>query len=99
MPFISRFDLLRAGPGVMNGDAMKNATQRDERSKTRSFRAAFAARDRAEAVTKIAQEVLGLATLDTRSSDSLDFSEQAVWTLKAALEAAYAAGLASAKRK
>ena len=73
--------------------------QRDERNKTRSFRAAFAARDRAEVVARIAKEVLGLETLETRSSDSLDFSEQAVWTLRAALEAAYAAGLASAKRK
>ena len=71
--------------------------QRDERNKTRSFRAAFAASDRAEAVARIAKEILGLETLDTRNSDSLDFSEQAVWTLKAALETAYAAGLASAK--
>jgi hypothetical protein len=79
---------------------MNRTVQRDERSKTRSFRAAFAARDRAEAVARIAQEVLGLATLDTRSSDALDFSEQAVWQLRAALEAAYAAGAASgAKRK
>jgi hypothetical protein len=71
--------------------------QRDERNKTRSFRAAFAARDRAEVVVRIAKEILGLETLDTRNSDSLDFSEQAVWTLRAALEAAYTAGLASAK--
>ena len=71
--------------------------QRDERNKTRSFRAAFAARDRAEAVARIAKEVLGLDTLETRKSDSLDFSEQAVWTLRAGVEAAYAAGLASAK--
>ena len=78
---------------------MSRTMQRDERNKTRSFRAAFAARDRAEAVAGIAKEILGLETLDTRNSDSLDFSEQAVWTLKAALEAAYAAGLASGKRK
>ena len=58
---------------------------------------AFAGRDRAEAVAGIAEEILGLETLDTRNSDSLDFSEQAVWTLRAALEAAYTAGLASAK--
>jgi len=78
---------------------MNRTMQRDERDKTRSYRQAFAARDRAEAVARIAKEVLGLETLDTRSSDALDFSEQAVWTLRAALEAAYAAGLASAKRK
>ena len=76
---------------------MNRTMQRDERNKTRSFRAAFAASDRAEAVATIAKEVLGLDTLETRSSNALDFSDQAVWTLKAALEAAYAAGLASAK--
>ena len=76
---------------------MNRTMQRDERNKTRSYHQAFAARDRAEAVARIAKEVLGLDTLETRNSDSLDFSEQAVWTLKAALEAAYAAGLASAK--
>ena len=78
---------------------MNRTMQRDERIKTKSLRAAFAARDRAEAVAGIAKEILGLETLDTRNSDSLDFSEQAVWTLRAALEAAYASGLASAKRK
>jgi len=79
---------------------MNRTTQRDERNKTRSFRAAFAARDRAEVVARIAKEVLGLDTLDTRSSDALDFSEQAVWTLRAALEAAYAAGaISGAERK
>ena len=90
----------------MNGDAMKNTTQRDERNKTRSFRAAFAARDRAaaretqdEAVAKIAREVLGLDTLETRHSDTLDFSDQADWQLRAALEAAYSAGLVSGHQK
>ena len=78
---------------------MNRTMQRDERDKTRSYRQAFAGRDRAEAVARIAKEVLGLDTLDTRNSDSLDFSEHAVWTLRAALEAAYASGLASAKRK
>ena len=48
---------------------------------------AVVARD--EALAVLAKDVLGLETLDTRNSDSLDFSEQAVWTLKAALEAAY----------
>jgi hypothetical protein len=55
---------------------MNRTTQRDERNKTRSFRAAFAARDRAaaratqdEVVAKIAREVLGLDTLETRKSD------------------------------
>jgi len=52
----------------MNGDAMKNTTQRDERNKTRSFRAAFAARDRAAATPGFAIQILrdtdlGIATL------------------------------------
>jgi hypothetical protein len=29
---------------------------------------------------RIAREILSLETLETRNSDSLDFSEQAVWT-------------------
>ena len=52
----------------MNGDAMKNTTQRDECNKTRSFRAAFAARDRAAATPGFAIQILrdtdlGIATL------------------------------------
>ena len=43
-------------------------------------------------IIRIAKEHLHLETLDTRRSDSLDFSDQAVWCIKAALEAAYAAG-------
>jgi hypothetical protein len=31
-------------------------------------------------------------TLEARGSDSLDFSERAVWNIRAALEAAYRAG-------
>jgi len=41
---------------------------------------------------EIAMRELGLETLETRRSDGLDFSDQAVWSLKAALEAAYEAG-------
>lgn len=36
--------------------------------------------------------VLGIETLETRNSDSLDFHDLAVWTVRAALDAAYAAG-------
>jgi len=43
-------------------------------------------------IIRIAKEHLHLETLDTRRSDSLDFSDQAVWCIKAALEAAYDAG-------
>ncbi len=48
---------------------------------------------REEEVGEIARTILGLDTLETRKSDGLDFSDQAVWTLKAALLAAYEAGM------
>ena len=51
----------------------------------------------AEAIQKIAKEHLGLETLETRKSDRLDFTDQAVWSIRAALEAAYHAGAASKK--
>lgn len=41
---------------------------------------------------KIAAKSLDLETLETRSSDSLDFHDTAVWQIKEALEAAYQAG-------
>lgn len=47
---------------------------------------------------KIAQIILNLETLETRNSDSLDFKEQAVWSIKEALEQAYKAGQQSAKK-
>ena len=40
----------------------------------------------------IAAKHLHLETLETRNSDSLDFHDMAVWSIKAALEAAYEAG-------
>lgn len=46
-------------------------------------------------IARIASQILGLETLDTRNGDGLDFSDQAVWTLKSALEAAYNAGKAA----
>ncbi len=47
---------------------------------------------RDEALANIATTILDLETLDTRKSDRLDFQELAVWQIKKALEAAYAAG-------
>ncbi len=44
----------------------------------------------------IAKRVLGIPTLETRSSDSLDFHDVAVWCVREALEQAYAAGRAGA---
>lgn len=49
------------------------------------------------AITRIAIEVLGLETLDTRRSDSLDFHDLAVWQIRKALEAAYEAGRNAAR--
>ena len=40
----------------------------------------------------IARQELNLATLDTRRSDELDFSDQAVWQIKKALQKAWEAG-------
>ena len=50
-----------------------------------------------QTIIRIAKEHLHLETLDTRRSDSLDFSDQAVWCIKAALEAAYDAGVKTRK--
>lgn len=44
------------------------------------------------AITTIARDKLGLETLEARNRDCLDFSDQAVWNLEAALRAAYRAG-------
>ena len=41
---------------------------------------------------RIAQKHLGIATLASRHSDSLDFHDLAVWSLEAALKAAFEAG-------
>ncbi|GAB4212018.1 MAG: hypothetical protein OHK0013_34250 [Sandaracinaceae bacterium] len=52
-----------------------------------------------ELLSAIAKETLHIETLETRKSDSLDFHDVAVWSVKAALEAAYRAGLAAAKEE
>ncbi len=52
--------------------------------------------DRDEIVRDIAAKHLHVETLDERKSDSLDFHSVSVRSIKAALEAAYAAGRASA---
>ena len=44
-------------------------------------------------IEDIAKQHLGLSTLETRRSDSLDFHDVAVWCLRDALEAAFNAGL------
>ena len=47
-------------------------------------------------LTRIAQQHLGIETLETQRSDRLDFHDTAVWSLKAALTAAYQAGVDAA---
>ena len=51
----------------------------------------------ADLLADIAEKHLFIETLEERKSDSLDFHEVSVWGVKAALEAAYAAGLAAAQ--
>jgi hypothetical protein len=41
---------------------------------------------------QIARQHLGLTTLTTRNADSLDFHDLAVWSIEAALKAAFEAG-------
>ncbi|SEO09798.1 hypothetical protein SAMN04488103_1123 [Gemmobacter aquatilis] len=48
-------------------------------------------------LAEIARTHLGLPTLEERRSDSLDFHDLAVWSVKAALEAAFEAGRRAAK--
>jgi hypothetical protein len=43
--------------------------------------------------TLIAQKHLRIDTLETRKSDSLDFHDVAVWSIRDALEAAFKAGV------
>lgn len=52
-------------------------------------------------LTTVAARHLGIETLDEQKSDSLDFHDVAVWSLRNALAAAYQAGAASgsAQRK
>lgn len=49
-----------------------------------------------ETLERIAREALDIETLETRDSDSLDFHDVPVWSLKEALEAAYQAGMSAA---
>jgi hypothetical protein len=46
--------------------------------------------------TDLAKRHLGIATLETRRSDRLDFHEVAVWAVRDALRAAWEAGRAAA---
>ena len=43
-------------------------------------------------VQNIARDLLGIETLDTRKSDSLDFHDLAVWSIRESLATAFEAG-------
>lgn len=49
-------------------------------------------------LAQIAQDKLGIETLETRKSDSLDFHDVAVWCLREALEAAFNAGVEQGRK-
>ena len=49
-------------------------------------------------LTQIAQSKLGIETLETRKSDSLDYHDVAVWCLRDALEAAFNAGVEQGRK-
>ena len=53
-----------------------------------------AAAERDQLLLDIARKHLNLKTLESRNSDCYDFHDIGVWSLKAALEAAYQAGRA-----
>jgi hypothetical protein len=65
-------------------------------TKTKPTAKSPAQQRRDDMLTVIAAKHLSRETLETRNSDSMDFSDQAVWSLKAALEAAYEAGAQAA---
>jgi hypothetical protein len=50
-------------------------------------------------ILDIATKHFFIETLETRNSDRLDFHDVAVWAIRAALEAAYAAGHAAAVKR
>lgn len=74
---------LRQGPTGASMDTMKRTTVTPELA----------------TLEAIAKRELRIETLKTRKSDSLDFHEVAVWSLKAALEAAFQAGIDAARSK
>lgn len=81
---------------------MRTTTAPTVRSTTGStledLEAQFLMADGAEAqLEAIAVEALGVDTLATRRSDLLDFHDLAIWNVEAAMQAAYAAGVAAGK--
>jgi len=54
-------------------------------------------KDVSELLEEIAQEHLGVETLEIRKSDSLDFHDLSVWQIKKALESAYQCGMGDSR--
>ncbi len=52
-----------------------------------------------QVIERIALEHLHIETLETQNRDRYDFHDLAVWSIKSALEAAYAAGASAAQNK
>ena len=78
---------------------MKHATDktmRDLVTRQRRIETAIAGNKDAT-IRLIANDVLGIETLDARKSDSLDFHDLAVWQIRKALETAYEAGRKAAR--
>jgi hypothetical protein len=50
-------------------------------------------------LTRIAQQHLRIDTLEMRKSDGLDFHDVAVWGVRAALEAAFNAGVQQGRQQ
>ena len=51
-----------------------------------------------KALEQIAQKHLGIEILQTQKSDRLDFHDLGVWSIEAALKAAFEAGQQAAKK-
>ena len=56
-------------------------------------------KNRDATIAAIARAVLFIETLETRKSDRLDFHDVAVWSVREALEKAYAAGHEAAMKR
>ena len=68
------------------------------RERAMTAKTATAAKAPSEALLlEIAAKHFHIETLETRNSDGLDFHDVAVWSIRAALEAAFAAGQAATR--
>ena len=70
--------------------------RRLDETRTTDLTTTIANPTRDEILAAIAAETLKVRTLETRRSDALDFHDVAVWSIREALERAYAAGRGAA---